>query len=161
MLMGPTCKSLWFLLITVGFLGQNLQCVLSSPHRILVDTDVDTDDLFGLLYLLKLNKSEFDLVVSPTTFSTTSTSSLTFLFLFIIALFSVTGDYNKCKCVDQRRSRSESSLRFIAHDGSWRCRRRCRRRRWDSRRWYYSLRCRWLFPDHRTGFSSSSIIFLF
>lgn len=58
----PTCKSLWFFLIIVGFLGQNLHCVLSSPHRILVDTDVDTDDLFGLLYLLKLNKSEFDLV---------------------------------------------------------------------------------------------------
>lgn len=31
------------------------------PHRILLDTDVDTDDLFALLYLLKLNKSEFDL----------------------------------------------------------------------------------------------------
>jgi inosine-uridine nucleoside N-ribohydrolase len=27
-----------------------------------VDTDVDTDDLFAILYLLKLNKSEFDLV---------------------------------------------------------------------------------------------------
>ncbi|KAG5554894.1 hypothetical protein RHGRI_012453 [Rhododendron griersonianum] len=31
------------------------------PHRILLDTDVDTDDLFALLYLLKLNRSEFDL----------------------------------------------------------------------------------------------------
>ncbi|KAL0735550.1 hypothetical protein Bca4012_011760 [Brassica carinata] len=62
MLMSPTCKSLWFILIIFGFFGQNLQCVLSSTHRILVDTDVDTDDLFGLLYLLKLNKSEFDLV---------------------------------------------------------------------------------------------------
>lgn len=31
------------------------------PHRILFDTDVDTDDFFGLLYLLKLNHSEFDL----------------------------------------------------------------------------------------------------
>ncbi|KAG2273554.1 hypothetical protein Bca52824_056109 [Brassica carinata] len=62
MSMSPSWKSLWFFLIIVGFLGQNLHCVLSSPHRILVDTDVDTDDLFGLLYLLKLNKSEFDLV---------------------------------------------------------------------------------------------------
>lgn len=33
------------------------------PHRILLDTDVDTDDLFALLYLLKLNRSEFDLQV--------------------------------------------------------------------------------------------------
>lgn len=31
------------------------------PHRILLDTDVDTDDFFALLYLLKLNHSEFDL----------------------------------------------------------------------------------------------------
>lgn len=33
------------------------------PHRILFDTDVDTDDFFGLLYLLKLNHSEFHLQV--------------------------------------------------------------------------------------------------
>ncbi|XP_074307218.1 nucleoside hydrolase 3-like [Silene latifolia] len=33
----------------------------THPHRILVDTDVDTDDFFALLYLLKLNTSEFDL----------------------------------------------------------------------------------------------------
>ncbi|KAK1318523.1 Uridine nucleosidase 1 [Acorus calamus] len=31
------------------------------PKRILLDTDVDTDDFFALLYLLKLNRSEFDL----------------------------------------------------------------------------------------------------
>ncbi|KAK1351794.1 Pyrimidine-specific ribonucleoside hydrolase rihB [Heracleum sosnowskyi] len=30
-------------------------------HRILVDTDVDTDDICALLYLLKLNRSEFHL----------------------------------------------------------------------------------------------------
>lgn len=147
----PTCKSLWFFLIIVGFLGQNLHCVLSSPHRILVDTDVDTDDLFGLLYLLKLNKSEFDLVVRLF-FYQSSLCSLNFLFfLLIIALFFVTGDYSKCKCVDERRSRSESSVRLIAHDGSWRCRRRCRRWGCDSWRWYYSLRRRWLFSDYRTG----------
>ncbi|KAF8084183.1 hypothetical protein N665_0730s0026 [Sinapis alba] len=56
----------WFLFILVvtviGILGHNLPCVQSSPHRILVDTDVDTDDIIALLYLLKLNKSEFDLV---------------------------------------------------------------------------------------------------
>ncbi|KAK9077796.1 hypothetical protein SSX86_006134 [Deinandra increscens subsp. villosa] len=32
-----------------------------NPYRILLDTDVDTDDLFAILYLLKLNRSEFDL----------------------------------------------------------------------------------------------------
>ncbi|KAK2995551.1 hypothetical protein RJ640_014948 [Escallonia rubra] len=31
------------------------------PHRILLDTDVDVDDVYALLYLLKLNRSEFDL----------------------------------------------------------------------------------------------------
>ncbi|KAJ8622577.1 hypothetical protein MRB53_031106 [Persea americana] len=31
------------------------------PHQILLDTDVDTDDIFALLYLLKLNRSEFNL----------------------------------------------------------------------------------------------------
>ncbi|XP_019462539.1 PREDICTED: uncharacterized protein LOC109361521 [Lupinus angustifolius] len=32
-----------------------------NPHRILLDTDVGTDDLFALLYLLKLNTSQFQL----------------------------------------------------------------------------------------------------
>ncbi|XP_031113183.1 uncharacterized protein LOC116016884 isoform X2 [Ipomoea triloba] len=41
--------------------GGNLSFIQSLPHRILLDTDVDTDDLFALLYLLKLNRSEFDL----------------------------------------------------------------------------------------------------
>ncbi|XP_039838365.1 uncharacterized protein LOC120698715 isoform X5 [Panicum virgatum] len=31
------------------------------PRRILVDTDVDTDDIFAILYLLKQDRSEFDL----------------------------------------------------------------------------------------------------
>ncbi|KAJ0238591.1 Inosine/uridine-preferring nucleoside hydrolase domain-containing protein [Hirschfeldia incana] len=57
---------LWFLFVLVvtflGPLGLNLPCVRSMPHRILVDTDVDTDDIIALLYLLKLKKSEFDLV---------------------------------------------------------------------------------------------------
>ncbi|KAK4372511.1 hypothetical protein RND71_007895 [Anisodus tanguticus] len=34
---------------------------LDRPHRILVDTDMDTDDFFALLYLLKLNRSQMDL----------------------------------------------------------------------------------------------------
>ncbi|KAF5774348.1 putative ribonucleoside hydrolase [Helianthus annuus] len=34
-----------------------------TPYRILLDTDVDVDDLFAILYLLKLNRSEFNLQV--------------------------------------------------------------------------------------------------
>lgn len=32
----------------------------ATPRRLLVDTDMDTDDLLGLLYLLKQNRSEID-----------------------------------------------------------------------------------------------------
>ncbi|XP_068327705.1 nucleoside hydrolase 3-like [Pyrus communis] len=46
-------------LVVIG--AGNLQTVEGRPHRILVDTDVDTDDFFALLYLLKLNRSEFEL----------------------------------------------------------------------------------------------------
>ncbi|CAA0403523.1 unnamed protein product [Arabidopsis thaliana] len=53
----------FILVVTIlGLLGHNLTHVLNSPHRILLDTDVDTDDFIALLYLLKLNKTEFDLV---------------------------------------------------------------------------------------------------
>lgn len=45
-------------------IGAHLQTVDGKPRRILLDTDVDTDDFFGLLYLLKLNRSEFELEVS-------------------------------------------------------------------------------------------------
>ncbi|TMW86722.1 hypothetical protein EJD97_020960 [Solanum chilense] len=34
---------------------------MESLNRILLDTDVDTDDFFALLYILKLNRSEIDL----------------------------------------------------------------------------------------------------
>lgn len=36
----------------------------AQPHRILVDTDVDADDVLALLYLLKQNRTEFDLQVN-------------------------------------------------------------------------------------------------
>ncbi|KAJ4834108.1 hypothetical protein Tsubulata_039172 [Turnera subulata] len=42
-------------------IGASICKVEGKPRRILWDTDVDTDDLFGLLYLLKLNRSEFEL----------------------------------------------------------------------------------------------------
>ncbi|KAF6171634.1 hypothetical protein GIB67_042149 [Kingdonia uniflora] len=49
----------WLVILMVGTLSSQLTCAL--PSRILVDTDVDTDDFFALLYLLKLNLSQFDL----------------------------------------------------------------------------------------------------
>lgn len=52
----------WIVIVVVGLLS--LQAVEGWPRRILLDTDVDTDDFFGLLYLLKLNRSEFELEVS-------------------------------------------------------------------------------------------------
>lgn len=53
------------LVVLVVVIGGNLQTVVEgSPRRILLDTDVDTDDFFALLYLLKLNRSEFQLEVS-------------------------------------------------------------------------------------------------
>ncbi|XP_061359648.1 nucleoside hydrolase 5 [Gastrolobium bilobum] len=48
-------------LITLGTLRVALHTVEGRPRRILLDTDVDTDDFFALLYLLKLNKSDFQL----------------------------------------------------------------------------------------------------
>lgn len=57
-------KSVVWLLVLVGFIGTEVLYSASTlPHRILLDTDVDTDDLFALLYLLKLNRSEIDLKV--------------------------------------------------------------------------------------------------
>lgn len=61
MLLQPYCISITIaVLLAVASLFYSAQG-LRRPHRILLDTDVDTDDLFALLYLLKLNRSEFDL----------------------------------------------------------------------------------------------------
>ncbi|KAK1277160.1 hypothetical protein QJS04_geneDACA003426 [Acorus gramineus] len=49
----------WILLLLVVVASG--RCDGPWPKRILLDTDVDTDDFFALLYLLKLNRSEFDL----------------------------------------------------------------------------------------------------
>lgn len=53
---------LW--IIGVVVIGAKLYTVDGLPHRILLDTDVDTDDFFALLYLLKQNRSQFDVEVS-------------------------------------------------------------------------------------------------
>lgn len=55
-----------FVLIILGTFGAFLNIVEGKPRRILLDTDVDTDDLFALLYLLKLDRLEFQLEVSKT-----------------------------------------------------------------------------------------------
>lgn len=51
--------------------------VEGRPRRILLDTDVDTDDFFAFLYLLKLNRSEFQLEVSF------------FPFFFFVIIFTI------------------------------------------------------------------------
>ncbi|TYI66937.1 hypothetical protein E1A91_D09G262100v1 [Gossypium mustelinum] len=49
----------WMVIVLI--IGTSLYSVEAEPHRILLDTDADTDDFFALLYLLKLNRSEFRL----------------------------------------------------------------------------------------------------
>ncbi|XP_057771879.1 nucleoside hydrolase 3-like isoform X2 [Salvia miltiorrhiza] len=49
------------IVVMVGLIGSSKDCVEGLPRRIILDTDVDTDDLFALLYILKLNTSEFHL----------------------------------------------------------------------------------------------------
>lgn len=57
-------RNFWVVLVLISVVfGANLMFVKALPRRILLDTDVDTDDLFALLYLLKLNRSEFELEV--------------------------------------------------------------------------------------------------
>ncbi|OVA11405.1 Inosine/uridine-preferring nucleoside hydrolase domain [Macleaya cordata] len=52
----------WSLLVLFGFIGVKILSVEAlQPRQILLDTDVDTDDFFAILYLLKLNRSEIDL----------------------------------------------------------------------------------------------------
>ncbi|GMI72100.1 nucleoside hydrolase 3 [Hibiscus trionum] len=54
-------KSWMVMILIIQVVGVRLYTVKAEPHRILLDTDVDTDDFFALLYLLKLNRSEFQL----------------------------------------------------------------------------------------------------
>jgi hypothetical protein len=44
--------NLWVVVVLIlGLVRGNLHTVEGKPRRILLDTDVDTDDFFGLLYL--------------------------------------------------------------------------------------------------------------
>jgi hypothetical protein len=58
MLAAASVAALFLIIGTTGVIGAE-----GNPHRIVVDTDVDTDDLFALLYLLKHNTSKFQLEV--------------------------------------------------------------------------------------------------
>ncbi|KAL1358402.1 nucleoside hydrolase 3 isoform X2 [Arachis hypogaea] len=59
------CVAAMLSMAVLGTLGASMNTVEASPgpRRILLDTDVDTDDFFALLYLLKLNRSQFHLEV--------------------------------------------------------------------------------------------------
>jgi hypothetical protein len=72
-----------FVLIILGTFGVSLNIVEGKARRILLDTDVDTDDFFALLYLLKLNRSEFKLEVSKIKQSYLNLLFLSFV-LFIV-----------------------------------------------------------------------------
>ncbi|KAI4345514.1 hypothetical protein L6164_012629 [Bauhinia variegata] len=54
-------KFLVALVLVMAISGAASCSVEGRPRRILLDTDVDTDDSFALLYLLKLNRSGFEL----------------------------------------------------------------------------------------------------
>lgn len=51
----------WLLLLLVIMVIFGEEGATARPHRILLDTDVDTDDMFTILYLLKQDRAEFDL----------------------------------------------------------------------------------------------------
>lgn len=57
------CCCYWWSVCLVVILTVDWRSIEASPRRLLVDTDVDSDDFFAILYLLKLEKSEFDLQV--------------------------------------------------------------------------------------------------
>ncbi|KAL6493339.1 Nucleoside hydrolase 3 [Orobanche gracilis] len=48
-------------MVMMGLIGSNINYVDGKPHRILIDTDVDFNDVLALLYILKLDISIFDL----------------------------------------------------------------------------------------------------
>ncbi|XP_057771880.1 nucleoside hydrolase 3-like [Salvia miltiorrhiza] len=57
------CICICILIVITALIRSNTNNVeeLRRRRRILLDTDMDTDDLFALLYILKLNTSHFDL----------------------------------------------------------------------------------------------------
>lgn len=57
-------KMFFWLLVLLGIAGTAI-CVGDAvePKRILLDTDLDTDDILSLFYILKQNRSKIDLKV--------------------------------------------------------------------------------------------------
>lgn len=51
------------IMVLIGCIGFMMNILDARPRQILVDTDLDIDDVFALFYLLKQNRSEFDLKV--------------------------------------------------------------------------------------------------
>lgn len=63
--MAPSAILLCFLAMSLSFYGSTGESLHSEkPRRLILDTDMDVEDFFALLYLLKQNRSEFDLKVS-------------------------------------------------------------------------------------------------
>lgn len=88
-LTGMLQRACWFyLLLGLLFLVPPLPAE-AKTRRILLDTDVDTDDIFALLYLLKQNRSLIDLQVCPC--SSSQPWSLPLLVLSLLLLFSRRG----------------------------------------------------------------------
>ncbi|MFS7923009.1 putative ribonucleoside hydrolase [Helianthus anomalus] len=74
--------------LTMVVWGTSRNNVHGGPsYRLILDTDVDADDLFALLYLLKSNRSEFNLQVLSLKYSI-PTYSLYFNFLCVASLLS-------------------------------------------------------------------------
>ncbi|KAL6581838.1 hypothetical protein OROMI_005852 [Orobanche minor] len=48
-------------IMMISLIGSNISYVHGQPRRILVDTDVDVDDILALVYILKLDRTNFDL----------------------------------------------------------------------------------------------------
>lgn len=85
-------KILAWLLVCVGVLGALVKFNIfvyhrfgNDPRRILVDTDVDMDDVFALLYLLKQSESEFKLeVLGSLPFLCGMYDLLLFMYVFVL-----------------------------------------------------------------------------
>lgn len=130
-----------------------------KPRRILLDTDVDTDDIFALLYLLKQNRSQFELEVwfSKSTRESVRRSLFVLFFLrgnwkvYMVGALVVSGCYDQCKCLDRCWSRCESRLRYSLHDEPRRHSGRSWRRRRNPWRRHHPSWCRRLPSSNWAG----------
>ncbi|KAF5774241.1 putative ribonucleoside hydrolase [Helianthus annuus] len=68
--------------------------IAARPHRILLDTDVDSDDFFAMLYLLKLNKFQFDLQVRFLFFTYMHNQHTAFIFYVFGDFLRLSNDFS-------------------------------------------------------------------